>query len=69
MGGGWCWDEVTCAARYANSPSLMSSKEFPEERVADGVEIDRDDEDDKDDGLDGGGDGRGGGVGVGVGSD
>uniref|UniRef100_A0A7S4H9U1 Pectin acetylesterase n=1 Tax=Guillardia theta TaxID=55529 RepID=A0A7S4H9U1_GUITH len=37
MGGGWCWDETSCASRYSTSPSLMSSKQFPEEREVDGI--------------------------------
>ena len=27
-GGGWCWDEATCAARFDSSPELMSSTSY-----------------------------------------
>ena len=37
QGGGWCWDQVSCAARYLNEPSLMSSQGYPPTRTATGI--------------------------------
>ena len=37
QGGGWCWDEASCAARYSNERGLMSSDGFPPTRNASGI--------------------------------
>jgi len=29
LGGAWCWDAASCAARYAATPYLMSSALLP----------------------------------------
>ena len=37
QGGGWCWDAASCAARYANERTLMSSESYPPTRNATGI--------------------------------
>jgi hypothetical protein len=37
QGGGWCWDEASCAARFANDRGLMSSEAYPPTRQASGI--------------------------------
>lgn len=29
LGGAWCWDAASCAARWASTPYLMSSLRLP----------------------------------------
>ena len=37
QGGGWCWDEASCAARFMNERGLMSSEAYPPTRQATGI--------------------------------